>query len=94
MVVRLSALPAGRPLPPGRFLVLISIRGLVYPKTIVQLEELGKLKYPVTSLGIEAATFRHVAWCLNQLRYRVPHIQVDARGKIKLILILQWFSAK
>jgi hypothetical protein len=29
MAVRLSALRAGRPLPPARFLVLISVRGLV-----------------------------------------------------------------
>jgi hypothetical protein len=27
MTVRMSALRAGRPLPPGRFLVLISVRG-------------------------------------------------------------------
>jgi hypothetical protein len=27
MAVRLSALRAGRPLPPGRFMVLISVRG-------------------------------------------------------------------
>jgi hypothetical protein len=27
MAVRLSALRSGRPLPPGRFLVLISVRG-------------------------------------------------------------------
>jgi hypothetical protein len=27
MAVRMSALRAGRPLPPGRFLILISVRG-------------------------------------------------------------------
>jgi hypothetical protein len=32
MVVRLSALCASRPLPPGRFLVLISFRGWVDPR--------------------------------------------------------------
>jgi hypothetical protein len=52
MVVRLSALHAGRPLPPGRFLVLISVRGWVNPRAIVQLEVLGQLKNPMTSLGI------------------------------------------
>jgi hypothetical protein len=48
MAVRLSALCAGRPLHPGRFLVLISVRGWVDPRSIVRLEGLGKLKNPVT----------------------------------------------
>jgi hypothetical protein len=57
MAVRLSALRAGRPLPPGRYLVLISVRGLINLRTIVRLERLGQLKTPVTSSGIEPATF-------------------------------------
>jgi hypothetical protein len=44
MAVRLSALRAGRPLPPGGFLVLVSIRGCVDPRAIVRLKGLGKLK--------------------------------------------------
>jgi hypothetical protein len=44
-----SALRAGRPLPPGRFLVLISVRGWVDSRPIVRLEGLGQLKNPVTS---------------------------------------------
>ena len=63
MAVSLSALWAGRPLPRGRFLVLISVRGSVNPKAIVRLQELDQLekKKPMTSSGIEAATFRFVA---------------------------------
>jgi hypothetical protein len=63
MVVRLSALRAGRPLPPGRFLVLISVRGRADPRAIVRLEGLGQLKKSneMTSPGIELATFRLVA---------------------------------
>jgi hypothetical protein len=38
----------------------------------VRLEGLGQLKNPMTSSGIKPATFRLVAECLNQLRYRVP----------------------
>jgi hypothetical protein len=44
MALRLSTLCADRPLPPGRFLVLISPRGLVDARAIMRLEGLGKLK--------------------------------------------------
>jgi hypothetical protein len=69
--VRLLALRAGRPLPPGRILVLISVRVLVDPRAIMRVEELGQLQNPVTSSGIETATFRLVAQRFNQLHYRV-----------------------
>jgi hypothetical protein len=46
---------------PGKFLVLISDRGCVEPRAIVQLEGLGKLKNPMTSLGLEPVTFWLVA---------------------------------
>jgi hypothetical protein len=67
MAVRLSALCTSCPLPPGRFLVSIFVRGGVDPK----LDGLGQLKNPMTSSGIEPATFWLVAYLLNQLCYRV-----------------------
>jgi hypothetical protein len=71
MAVRLSALRAGRPLPPGRFLVLTSVRGWVDLRAIVRLEGLGQLINPMTSSGVETANSRLAASCLNQLRYCV-----------------------
>jgi hypothetical protein len=50
MAVRLSALRAGRPLRPGIFPILISVRGWGDPRAIVRQEGLGQLKKKVNDL--------------------------------------------
>jgi hypothetical protein len=75
MAVKVSALRSGRPLPPGRFLVLISVRGWVDIRAVVRLEELGQSKNLMTSSGIESATSQLIAQYLNQLRYRIPLVK-------------------
>jgi hypothetical protein len=72
MAVRLSALRAGRPLPPGKFLVLISVRGCVDPRTIVLLEGFGQLKSLMTSSGIvPQIKIKYITICIKKLRVLV-----------------------
>jgi hypothetical protein len=82
MAVKMSALHAGYPLLPGRFLVLTSVTGWVDPIPVVQLEGLIQSKNSMTSSGTETMTFWLVAQCLNLECYRMPHSQNQTESEL------------
>jgi hypothetical protein len=77
MAVKLSALRAGRPLLPGRFLVLISVRGWVDLKAIVRLEGLGKLKNSNDLIGIRTHDLPtcSIVQCESSLKIFYPEVR-------------------
>ena len=59
--------------PQKKFLVFISVRGLVEPRATVRPERSCHWKFPMTPLGIEQATCQFVAQCLNHYATTSPH---------------------
>jgi len=76
-VVRLSALRTGRLYPPRKYSwysFLLEAESTPGPQC--GRKDYVNEKFPLTLSGIEPATSRLVAQCLNQLRHGVPHLKL------------------
>jgi hypothetical protein len=78
-VVRLSAIRTGRVYPPGNIPGTHFCYRLSRPQGHSAADRIMPTKYPLTPSGIETATCRLVAQCLNELRHRGSRVYaVDA----------------
>jgi len=71
-VVRLSAVRTGAFTFQEISMVLISARGRVDFRAIMQPEGVSQWKNPMIPSGTEPATYQLITQCLNQLSHRVP----------------------